>query len=173
MKICSCLLPAALAAAFLFPGAVSANVPEGTAKIMTDAEDVPAITEDYSFSSYSDFSSSDGNAIESNGSSTLYFRDAYNRLISFEMTRQGHTMNLVIRQDMNVVWKGSTQVKNNQFSVSRHASLGHNYFDIQMGEHRYHAEINQHDKWIVTENGSPVENQKPVPVSKPENAAQK
>ena len=83
--------------------------------------------------------------------STLYFNDGFGRLTEFHMNLENHRMELVIRQNMNIVWRGSRMVENSHFSVSREETMGQVTFTICMGDKTYEARLNDKDQWVVTE----------------------
>lgn len=93
--------------------------------------------------------SSTGN--QETSESTLYFNDGFGRLTEFHMHLENHRMELEIRQNMNVVWKGSRLVENTHFSVTRENTMGQVSFTICMGDKTYEARINEKDQWVVTE----------------------
>ena len=118
---------------------------------MAMAADTP-VTHTFQWSSErvitSAFSSS-GN--KETAESTLYFNDGFGRLTEFHMNLEDHRMELVIRQNMNVVWQGSRMVENSHFSVTRETTMGQVSFTILMGDKTYEARINDKDQWVVTE----------------------
>lgn len=83
--------------------------------------------------------------------STLYFNDGFGRLTEFHMTQVQHIMTLTIRQNMNVVWQGRTEVDTPRFSVVREEQQGQVYFRITMGTREYKASLNGEDHWDVVE----------------------
>ena len=139
------------------PYGISANVPEGTARIASSPSD---LEEDFQYSSY--YSNSDSTA---GSSSTVFFNDGFGRLTMFETESRDGRMTLTIRQNMNIAWKGSYAVSGYSFSVRREESLGRVFFRIQLGEHHLLGEIDSNDKWILTENGDPDDSGKMIPLS--------
>ncbi len=89
--------------------------------------------------------------LEGNAESTLYFNDGVGRLIEFHMTRQKQRMTLVIRQNMNVVWKGSTEVDTPTFSVGREERMGQILFHVTLGSKEYEATIDEKGNWQMDE----------------------
>jgi hypothetical protein len=60
-------------------------------------------------------------------------------------------MTIIIRQNMNVVWKNTYTVSSNHFSVERIDTDGHILFRIHVGERILVGEIDSRDRWIMTE----------------------
>ena len=145
----------AAALLLLLPISAAANVPEGTARIATSVEDVkPAVEEEYFYSS--SFSSDADGASES----VLYFNDGFGRLTSFETETKDGVMTLTIRQNMNVLWKGSRSVKSHRFTVKKENVMGRIVFKITLGEHKFTGEFDSRDKWIMTEGDSAAPDEK-------------
>ena len=97
---------------------------------------------------YSSFYSADDGADEA---STVFFNDGFGRLTAFEKEYKDGRMTIIIRQNMNVVWKNTYTVSSNHFSVERIDTDGHILFRIHVGERILVGEIDSRDRWIMTE----------------------
>lgn len=73
------------------------------------------------------------------------------RLTAFEKEYKDGRMTIIIRQNMNIVWKNTYTVSSNHFSVKRIDTDGHILFRIHVGERILVGEIDSRDRWIMTE----------------------
>ena len=127
-------LPIIFTVAVLLPCTAFANTAKGTAVII-----------------HNSVSGMDNQILYSSFSSTVFFNDGFGRLTAFEKEYKDGRMTIIIRQNMNVVWKNTYTVSSNHFSVERIDTDGHILFRIHVGERILVGEIDSRDRWIMTE----------------------
>ena len=81
---------------------------------------------------------------------SIFFRRDFS-FRQFEKEYKDGRMTIIIRQNMNVVWKNTYAVSSNHFSVERIDTDGHILFRIHVGERILVGEIDSRDRWIMTE----------------------
>lgn len=102
---------------------------------------------------------------EASGSaSTVFFNDGFGRLTMFEKEYKDGKMTIIIRQNMNVVWKNTYTVSNDYFSVERLDAEGLIRFRIRAGERILFGEIDSSDRWNVTEAQEAPKANAPIPL---------
>ena len=136
-------LPIIFTAAVLLPCTAFANTAKGTAVIIHNS--VSGMDNQILYSSF--YSADDG----ADEASTVFFNDGFGRLTAFEKEYKDGRMTIIIRQNMNVVWKNTYTVSSNHFSVERIDTDGHILFRIHVGERILVGEIDSRDRWIMTE----------------------
>ena len=136
-------LPVIFTVAVLLPCAAFANTAKGTAVIIHNS--VSGMDNQILYSSF--YSADDG----ADEASTVFFNDGFGRLTAFEKEYKDGRMTIIIRQNMNVVWKNTYAVSSNHFSVERIDTDGHILFRIHVGERILVGEIDSRDRWIMTE----------------------
>ena len=136
-------LPIIFTVAVLLPCAVFANTAKGTAVIIHNS--VSGMDNQILYSSF--YSADDG----ADEASTVFFNDGFGRLTAFEKEYKDGRMTIIIRQNMNIVWKNTYTVSSNHFSVERIDTDGHILFRIHVGERILVGEIDSRDRWIMTE----------------------
>ena len=124
-------LPVIFTVAVLLPCAAFANTAKGTAVIIYNS--VSGMDNQILYSSF--YSADDG----------------VGRLTAFEKEYKDGRITIIIRQNMNVVWKNTYTVSSNHFSVERIDTDGHILFRIHVGERILVGEIDSRDRWIMTE----------------------
>ena len=142
-------LPIIFTVAVLLPCTAFANTAKGTAVIIHNS--VSGMDNQILYSSF--YSADDG----ADEASTVFFNDGFGRLTAFEKEYKDGRITIIIRQNMNVVWKNTYTVSSNHFSVERIDTDGHILFRIHVGERILVGEIDSRDRWIMTEprNDSP------------------
>ena len=110
-------LPVIFTVAVLLPCAAFANTAKGTAVIIHNS--VSGMDNQILYSSF--YSADDG----ADEASTVFFNDGFGRLTAFEKEYKDGRMTIIIRQNMNVVWKNTYTVSSNHFSVKRIDTDGH------------------------------------------------
>lgn len=104
-------LPVIFTVAVLLPCAAFANTAKGTAVIIHNS--VSGMDNQILYSSF--YSADDG----ADEASTVFFNDGFGRLTAFEKEYKDGRMTIIIRQNMNIVWKNTYTVSSNHFSVKR------------------------------------------------------
>lgn len=136
-------LPIIFTVAVLLPCTAFANTAKGTAVIIHNS--VSGMDNQILYSSF--YSADDG----ADEASTVFFNDGFGRLTAFEKEYKDGRMTIIIRQNMNVVWKNTYTISSNHFSVERIDTDGHILFRIHVGERILVGEIDSRDRWIMTE----------------------
>ena len=132
---------------------ISAQIPEGTALLSPPAGNRE---EEFHYSSLSVYEEPG-----QSHSSTLFFNDGFGRLTIFEMEYHDGLMTVIIRRNMNILWKDTFSVKSPSFSVKRHDLRGKITFEITAGEHILYGEIDKNDRWDMKEKGKKRQEETP------------
>lgn len=105
--VCPVIFTDHFTVAVLLPCAAFANTAKGTAVIIHNS-----VSDMDNQILYSSFYSADDGADEA---STVFFNDGFGRLTAFEKEYKDGRMTIIIRQNMNVVWKNTYTVSSNHF----------------------------------------------------------
>lgn len=105
--VCPVIFTDHFTVAVLLPCTAFANTAKGTAVIIHNS--VSGMDNQILYSSF--YSADDG----ADEASTVFFNDGFGRLTAFEKEYKDGRMTIIIRQNMNVVWKNTYTVSSNHF----------------------------------------------------------
>lgn len=105
--VCPVIFTDHFTVAVLLPCTAFANTAKGTAVIIHNS--VSGMDNQILYSSF--YSADDG----ADEASTVFFNDGFGRLTAFEKEYKDGKMTIIIRQNMNIVWKNTYTVSSNHF----------------------------------------------------------